>query len=91
MKAAGTSSRSWARGGAVGFFLLFLLAVTWPGMVPFNRVRPFLLGLPFSMAWIALWVLGSFLVLLLLDLMEDGGRGKRGEPSRPQEGSEGAE
>jgi hypothetical protein len=59
------------RGGAVLFFLLFVLAVTWPGMVLFNRVRPLILGIPFSMAWIALWVAASFLVLLAVEWTEE--------------------
>lgn len=52
------------------FFVLFVLAVTWPGMVPFNRIHPLILGLPFSMFWIALWVFCSFLVFLLVDRVE---------------------
>jgi cbb3-type cytochrome oxidase subunit 3 len=52
-----------ARVIAVGFLLLFLLAVTWPGMLPFNRVRPLVLGLPFSLAWVTLWVALACLVL----------------------------
>ena len=52
------------RRGAGLFFILFVLAVTWPGMMPFNRIDPMILGLPFSMFWIALWVFLSFLVLL---------------------------
>lgn len=64
-----------ARGGAALFFLLFVVAVTWPGMVPFNRIRPLVLGLPFSMVWIALWVCLSFFVLLLVDLVEGRSRG----------------
>jgi hypothetical protein len=73
--------RSVIRRGAVVFFLLFVLAVTWPGMIPFNRIEPLVLGLPFSMAWIALWVALSFLVLLLVDRTEgsDGDReGRKG-------------
>lgn len=61
---------AWVRWGAGAFFLLFVLAVTWPGMLPFNRIHPLVLGLPFSMFWIALWVFGSFLVLLFVDWVE---------------------
>ena len=60
----------WARRATALFFLLFVLAVTWPGMLPFNRIYPLVLGLPFSMFWIALWVFCSFLVLLFLDRVE---------------------
>ena len=65
----------WVRLGAGLFLVLFAIAVTWPGMVPFNRIHPLILGLPFSMAWIALWVVLSFLVLLLVDWLE--GRARR--------------
>ena len=63
-----------ARWGAALFFVLFVLAVTWPGMIPFNRIHPMVLGLPFSMFWIALWVFASFLVLVLVDRVEDRSR-----------------
>jgi len=67
----------WVRRGAALFFLLFVLAVTWPGMLPFNRIHPMVLGLPFSMFWIALWVFCSFLVLLVVDRVE--GRNREGD------------
>ncbi|MFH1762675.1 MAG: DUF3311 domain-containing protein [Gemmatimonadota bacterium] len=63
------------RWGAALFFLLFVLAVTWPGMILFNRIHPLVLGLPFSMFWIALWVFCSFLVLILVDSVEGQDRG----------------
>ena len=66
----------WVRRGAAVFFILFVLAVTWPGMLPFNRVHPLILGLPFSMFWIALWVFCSFLVLLFVDRVEGRHRGE---------------
>lgn len=53
------------------FYAAFLLAVTWPGFIPFNRVAPRVLGLPLSFAWPALWVAVSFVVLLALDLSEN--------------------
>jgi hypothetical protein len=62
------------RGGVVLFFILFVVAVTWPGMLPFNRIEPLVLGLPFSMVWIALWVVLSFFALLLLDRAESRSR-----------------
>ncbi|HZD04475.1 MAG TPA: DUF3311 domain-containing protein [Longimicrobiales bacterium] len=67
---------------AAVFLLLFLVAVTWPGMVPFNRIRPFVLGLPFSMAWVALWVVLGCLVLWLVDVVERSA-GKPRSPRRP--------
>jgi len=65
----------WTRGGAILFFLLFLGGVTWPGMVLGNRIFPLILGLPFSMVWIASWVGLSFFVLLILDRTEGRGAG----------------
>ena len=59
-----------ARALTVVYFVLMLAAVTWPGLVPFARVRPLVLGLPFSMAWIAAWIAGSVVVLYLLDGVE---------------------
>ena len=67
---------NWARRGTVIFFILFAIAVTWPGMLPANRIYPLILGLPFSMFWIAFWVFCSFLVLLLVDRVEGRDRGE---------------
>lgn len=76
------------RGGAALFFLLYVLAVTWPGAVPANRIRPFVLGLPLSMAWVAAWLALSFVVLLLLDrsetAAEDAGAGDEPEATPPE-------
>jgi membrane protein required for beta-lactamase induction len=49
--------------GLLGMYAVFL---TWPGVVPFNRIRPLVFGLPFIMFWIVLWVLlvGAGFVLL---------------------------
>ena len=53
------------------YFLAMLAAVTWPGALPFIRVRPLVLGLPFSFAWIAGWILGAVFVLWGLDRVEN--------------------
>ncbi len=66
----------WLRLGTTLFFVLFVLAVTWPGMILFNRVFPLVLGLPFNMVWIASWVLASFFVILALPFRD--GRFRRG-------------
>lgn len=70
------------------FFLLFAGAVTWPGLLLGNRIEPRLFGLPFVMVWVAAWVLGSGLVLFLLDRAEErarlgtnGSMGPGGKPS----------
>jgi hypothetical protein len=39
-------------------------------MIPGNRIFPLILGLPFSMVWIATWVVLAFFVLALLDRAE---------------------
>lgn len=59
-----------ARRLTVAYLLLALVSVTWPGLVPFARIEPLVFGLPFSMAWIAMWVAGTVVVLYLLDLVE---------------------
>ena len=77
MRKGGAVNIRLVRRGAAIFFICFVLAVTWPGMIPFNRIHPMVLGLPFSMFWIALWVFCSFLVLLLVDRVE--GRARKGD------------
>ena len=52
------------------YLVLAVYFVTWPGLVPFARIEPLILGLPFSMAWIAGWVAGVAIVLTLLDRVE---------------------
>lgn len=59
------------RWGVALFFLAYAGAVTWPGAVPFNRIRPLILGMPLSMVWVALWLVLAFVALLLLDRAED--------------------
>lgn len=63
-------SRRTARILAAVFYACFLAAVTWPGMIPFNRARPFVLGLPFSFFWVVLWIVAGGLVLFGLDRVE---------------------
>lgn len=52
------------------FFLLYLAALTWPGYLPFNRVDPPILGLPFSFAWVVLWVILGWVMLACLYLAD---------------------
>jgi hypothetical protein len=49
------------------FFTVYTIALSWPGVLPFNRARPFILGMPFSMAWVTLWVVLGGLVLWAVD------------------------
>lgn len=55
---------------AAAYHLLMLYFVTWPGVLPFAKAEPLILGLPFTMAWIAGWIAGSVIVLTLLDRVE---------------------
>lgn len=64
-----------ARALAGAYLVLAMVFVTWPGLVPFARAEPFILGMPFSMAWIAAWVAGIVVVLTLLDRVERRHRG----------------
>lgn len=59
-----------ARQLAIGFFVLYTIFLTFPGIVPFNRIYPLVFGLPFAFFWIALWVALSGVVLLLLYRVE---------------------
>jgi hypothetical protein len=45
------------------YFLAMVFFVTYPGYVPFDRIRPFVLGMPFSLFWQVLWICGAVLVL----------------------------
>ncbi|MBI4540049.1 MAG: DUF3311 domain-containing protein [Gemmatimonadetes bacterium] len=72
-----------ARIAALLAFALYGLAVTWPAYLPFNRVRPLILGLPFSMAWICFWIVMGGVVLFVLDRGESRARGEPREPREP--------
>ena len=76
---------------AGAYFVLMLLATTWPGMLVATRIRPFVMGLPFAFAWVAAWIAGAVLVLWGLDRSER--RRRAGAPpshsrggTRPREG-----
>ncbi|MFQ5703174.1 MAG: hypothetical protein ACE5HT_04055 [Gemmatimonadales bacterium] len=51
---------------ATVYFVAMALAVTFPGVVPFNTIRPFVLGIPFVFAWYLIWIAGSLVVFFLL-------------------------
>ena len=47
---------------------LTLFACTWPGYSWLgNRVEPFILGLPFSLAWLIGWVVATLIALVLYE------------------------
>lgn len=72
------------------YFVGYAVAVTWPGMVAVNRVEPLVLGLPFNLAWVSLWVIGGAVVLGGLYLIEQPDTPSRGgdadAPSRSGRG-----
>ena len=45
--------------------LLALAAETWPGYLLADRLEPYLLGLPFDLAWLVLWIAVVFAALVL--------------------------
>ena len=49
-----------------GYVVCCVGALTWSGYAWLgNRVEPFVLGVPFSLAWVVGWVLASFVALAL--------------------------
>lgn len=48
---------------AVAYFLAMALFLTYPGYVPFDKIRPLVFGLPFSLFWQVLWICGAVFVL----------------------------
>lgn len=60
--------RRWSTIGAIGYFILMAVAVTFPGIAPFNSIEPLVLGLPFVFFWISLWVFGALIVFLIVHI-----------------------
>ena len=58
-----------ARCCLLAFVALAALAMIWPGPALIaDRVRPFVLGLPFAFAWNVFWLLAVFVALALYHL-----------------------
>jgi membrane protein implicated in regulation of membrane protease activity len=68
-----------ARVLAALYFVAMLVFLTWPGMVPFARAEPFVLGFPFSLAWSAFWIAGALAVLWGVEVVERRHRGPEEE------------
>jgi hypothetical protein len=49
------------------YFIVMAIAVTFPGVRPFNTIRPLVFGLPFAFAWPTLWVLGAIVVCYVVE------------------------
>lgn len=62
----------------LAFYLAATAGLVWPVYAAFGGIRPELLGLPFSLVYVILWVVASFVVLLGLYSWE--GRGDDGAP-----------
>ncbi len=56
----------------IGVFVLYTVAVHWPGVLPFSGPRPFVLGLPFNFFWIILWIVLGLVALLLMEATRRG-------------------
>ena len=56
-----------ARGLVVLYLAALAIALTFPGVLPFNRVYPFVLGMPFVIFWSAAWVALGVATLGLLE------------------------
>ena len=75
---------------AVGYFLAMAIALTYPGYLPANRIRPLVFGLPFSLFWQMLWISGSIAVLGLVFAWEKRRRTRRERGARGERGEGGA-
>ncbi len=60
-------SRRAAVTGIGGWVIAGTIFLCFPGIVPFNRARPFVFGMPFVMAWVALWVVLALVVFVVAD------------------------
>ena len=52
---------------AIVYFVAMAIALTFPGIIPFNTIRPFIFGVPFVFAWYIAWLLGALCVFGFLD------------------------
>jgi len=48
------------------FFVVVFCAQVWPIYMIGNRVCPLILGMPFSMAWIVLWIIIELIGLIVM-------------------------
>ena len=56
----------------VAILLVAAAALVWPVYVPFAGIRPLILGLPLSMAWVAFWIVAMFAAMVWLYRSEEG-------------------
>ncbi len=60
----------------IGYFIVAVLTTMWPIYPFFSRIRPLILGMPFSLAYLVFLVVLSFLVLVTLFSWEQKRDGK---------------
>lgn len=61
--------------GLGAYALVCILSLIWPGYAAIgNRVEPFVLGLPLSLAWNVGWALVTFGVLLAYHFLRQASR-----------------
>jgi hypothetical protein len=49
------------------YFAAYAVFTMFPGVVRFRGPRPFILGLPLPLVWVSLWIIGGFVVFVLID------------------------
>lgn len=81
----------WGKLAFAAVAALTALALVWPIYPLFSGVRPLILGLPLSFAWVVLWLGLVFVALVALYRLEYGGqpapgRGAGGPPHGPAGG-----
>ena len=64
-------TRSLIRRLAIGVFLLYLLAVTWPGATLFRAAEPLVFGMPLSMVWPIAWIIVGWITLMVMEHFEN--------------------
>jgi len=55
------------------YFVVVFLAQVWPVYTLANRVYPLVLGMPFSMFWVAMWIVLNFVGLVIMYRQEQRG------------------
>ena len=50
-----------------GYVVFAAFFLTFPGVLPFNRLLPLVLGMPFVLGWVAFWVALAFFVFSAVD------------------------
>lgn len=72
---AGVRRRRWT---FVALVALAAAALTWPVYPLFSGIRPLILGLPLSLAWVVLWLVVVFAALVWLYRADDARKGGEG-------------